>query len=205
MTTTIQAIPTEYNGVRYDSQLEARWAVFFEEVGIPYHVGTREAFAVFSARKGKQVIKHYTPDFVFEAPSHCVEVKGSMSSVTRSLLSHYCHYVNFNPKGILFLSNVPTPRPIQGQKRKYKSLWHPLIYSMAAPPGSNPGLRILCGQIICFLLGSKRRYATPSPLYNLGQVRRYLEEHEKHPVSTDTPAPDKVVDAYFKARQYDFR
>ena len=32
----IKAIETEYNGYRFRSRLEARWAVFFDELGIKY-------------------------------------------------------------------------------------------------------------------------------------------------------------------------
>ena len=32
----IQAIETRYNGYRFRSRLEARWAVFFDEMGIEY-------------------------------------------------------------------------------------------------------------------------------------------------------------------------
>lgn len=34
--TTIQAIQTHYNGYKFRSRLEARWAVFFDEMGIQY-------------------------------------------------------------------------------------------------------------------------------------------------------------------------
>ncbi len=36
MSETIKAIETEYNGYRFRSRLEARWAVFFDAVGIKY-------------------------------------------------------------------------------------------------------------------------------------------------------------------------
>ena len=36
MTTTIRAIETRYNGYRFRSRLEARWAVFFDTLGIRY-------------------------------------------------------------------------------------------------------------------------------------------------------------------------
>jgi hypothetical protein len=51
MTLPIKAIPTEFNGVRYRSQLEARWAAFFQMVGWDVHY---EPFA----------LDGYIPDFV---------------------------------------------------------------------------------------------------------------------------------------------
>lgn len=36
MTTPIKAIETVYGGYRFRSRLEARWAVFFNTLGIPF-------------------------------------------------------------------------------------------------------------------------------------------------------------------------
>ena len=36
MMNEIKAIETEYNGYRFRSRLEARWAVFFDAMGIKY-------------------------------------------------------------------------------------------------------------------------------------------------------------------------
>ncbi len=36
MTKPLKAIDTEYNGYRFRSRLEARWAVFFDTLGMPY-------------------------------------------------------------------------------------------------------------------------------------------------------------------------
>lgn len=36
MQTTIKAIPTKYKGVEFRSRLEARWAVFYDALGIKY-------------------------------------------------------------------------------------------------------------------------------------------------------------------------
>ena len=51
---TIKAIETEYKGYRFRSRLEARWAVFFETMGIPWDYET-EGFEVDGTR--------YLPDF----------------------------------------------------------------------------------------------------------------------------------------------
>ena len=51
----IQAKPTAYNGYLFRSKLEAKWAVFFDMLHIPY-VYEPEAFVCFD---GSQ----YTPDF----------------------------------------------------------------------------------------------------------------------------------------------
>ena len=39
--TTIKPIETVYNGYRFRSRLEARWAVFFDALGITYKIEKR--------------------------------------------------------------------------------------------------------------------------------------------------------------------
>jgi hypothetical protein len=64
---TIQAIPTVYNGVRYRSRLEARWAATFDLLKWPH------AYEPFD-------LNWYVPDFVllFEAGPVLVEVKPAL-------------------------------------------------------------------------------------------------------------------------------
>ena len=52
----IQAIETTYNGYRFRSRLEARWAVFFDAIGQEYEYEP-EGFELMSGR--------YLPDFCF--------------------------------------------------------------------------------------------------------------------------------------------
>lgn len=73
----IKAIETEYAGCRFRSRLEARWAVFFDVLGITweyepnaYHIG----FGGFS----------YLPDFWLPGTRTWVEVKGSEEAALAS-------------------------------------------------------------------------------------------------------------------------
>lgn len=50
----LKAIETQYNGYRFRSRLEARWAVFFDQLGLPY-VYEPEGFNLDGV--------HYLPDF----------------------------------------------------------------------------------------------------------------------------------------------
>lgn len=61
----IKAIETVYNGYRFRSRLEARWAVFFDEVGIKYEYEP-EGFNLSGGVK-------YLPDFYL--PAFCVYVE----------------------------------------------------------------------------------------------------------------------------------
>lgn len=63
----IQAIETSYNGYRFRSRLEARWAVFFDAMSEPY------AYEI-EGIKGEGL--HYLPDFWLSRYSSFVEVKG---------------------------------------------------------------------------------------------------------------------------------
>lgn len=81
MSKSIKPIETTYNGYRFRSRLEARWAVFFDTLGIVYEYEP-EGFELESG-------KRYLPDFLVrcyglgEATNKAfdlyVEVKGKMS------------------------------------------------------------------------------------------------------------------------------
>jgi hypothetical protein len=63
---TIAAIPTCYNGYRFRSRLEARWAVFFDRIGLGYEYEP-EGFQVGNVR--------YLPDFRVRDLMCYVEIK----------------------------------------------------------------------------------------------------------------------------------
>lgn len=70
----IQPIQTEYNGYKFRSRLEARWAVFFDEMGLKYqyeHEGYEIAPGVW-----------YLPDFRL---ADCwVEIKGDRGELNEA-------------------------------------------------------------------------------------------------------------------------
>lgn len=68
----IQAIETVYNGYRFRSRLEARWAVFFDALGIKYEY-EKEGFDLGEAG-------WYLPDFFIPSANLWVEIKGSNPS-----------------------------------------------------------------------------------------------------------------------------
>lgn len=63
----IKAIETIYNGYRFRSRLEARWAVFFDEIGIKYEY-EKEGYDL-----GK--LGWYLPDFWLPEYELFVEIK----------------------------------------------------------------------------------------------------------------------------------
>lgn len=66
----IKAIETVYKGYRFRSRLEARWAVFFDSVGIKY-IYEPEGFLFQDGTK-------YLPDFYLPESRQFFEVKGVM-------------------------------------------------------------------------------------------------------------------------------
>lgn len=76
---TLKAIPTIYRGVKYRSRLEARWAVFFDSLGIE-HLFEYEGYRLPSG--------YYLPDFYL--PGICygtfVEIKPFLPSEDEQVL-----------------------------------------------------------------------------------------------------------------------
>jgi len=67
MARDIEATPTIYKGVRFRSRLEARWAVFWDELGVKWEYEPQP----FKFSDGKQ----YTPDFWIVDLRLWVEIK----------------------------------------------------------------------------------------------------------------------------------
>lgn len=65
---SIQAIQTYYDGIKFRSRAEARWAVFFNTLGIQYHYEP-EGYSLPSGP--------YLPDFFLPAHDCFVEIKGA--------------------------------------------------------------------------------------------------------------------------------
>jgi len=84
-------LPTIYNGVKYRSRTEARWALFFDVAGIKFAY-EQEAFSLKSG--------NYLPDFtIFSYNSgenvFYAEVKGStFSSAEKTKCKHLCEATN---------------------------------------------------------------------------------------------------------------
>lgn len=67
MTTAIKAIETKYKGYRFRSRLEARWAVFFDTLGVKWEY-EKEGFELGAAGR-------YLPDFWLPKLEMWAEVK----------------------------------------------------------------------------------------------------------------------------------
>lgn len=77
---SITAIETRYRGYRFRSRLEARWAVFFDSLGIKWEYEP-QGYKVGAYKRA------YLPDFFLLATKTWVEVKGDCEAIDRWLLS----------------------------------------------------------------------------------------------------------------------
>lgn len=100
----IKAIETRYKGYRFRSRLEARWAVFFDELGIRWGYEV-EGYDLGDAG-------HYLPDFVITGSTHYdvyIEIKGKIPAPSEidkmeRLCENLCSY------GAIFFGDFDRPR-----------------------------------------------------------------------------------------------
>lgn len=112
---TIKAIETEYNGYKFRSRLEARWAVFFDAAGIEYEYEP----------EGQETAdgKKYLPDFYLPELDTHVEVKGKREGYEKEILK-LSQFIEWGGpiKQILILSDIPG-------KTEDGGIWHfPVLY-----------------------------------------------------------------------------
>lgn len=108
----IKAIETEYNGYRFRSRLEARWAVFFDAMGIKYEYEP-EGYEYWETEDSSL---RWLPDFRLpEENNLLVEVKGSDKALANDSerLALAVDYHNTPASdGLLILGNVPGPADV---------------------------------------------------------------------------------------------
>jgi hypothetical protein len=102
-------IETHYAGCRFRSRLEARWAVFFDCLGVKWDYEP-QGYLVGEKKRP------YLPDFWLPGLSVWVEVKGDMSGLDMSLLDDAVSHPGglptadpFGELGILVLGPIPEP------------------------------------------------------------------------------------------------
>ena len=102
--TEYKAIETIYNGYRFRSRLEARWAVFFDTAGIRYEYEP-EGFET----TGYEEFYRYLPDFYFPDWDIYGEVKPSLEKLEEDeeKLSAMIDWDGPMAKGLLILGQIP--------------------------------------------------------------------------------------------------
>ena len=96
---TIKPIETFYNGYRFRSRLEARWAVFFDTLGIRYQYEP-EGFVLSDGT-------YYLPDFYLPDFKFWVEVKGVMDEESKRKIDLFADSLNWKKSRLWILRDIP--------------------------------------------------------------------------------------------------
>jgi len=99
--TGIKAIETYYNGYRFRSRLEARWAFFFDAVGIRYDYEPEG----FRLKNGM----YYLPDFYLPDFKLWVEVKGVFDADSKIKVDLFAETLKWDSERIWILREIPNP------------------------------------------------------------------------------------------------
>lgn len=145
----IKAIETRYAGCRFRSRLEARWAVFFDRLNIPWEYEP-QGYVV-----GPQQVP-YLPDFWLPELSLWAEVKGSHDQLDRDFgtllaatdfgmgLPHTENSLLSSTGGILLLGPVPAVGDgfavVHSVLRHHKGVYREYLRFDAAGREHNPHL-----------------------------------------------------------------
>lgn len=110
----IKPIETRYKGYRFRSRLEARWAVFFDTLGIEWQYEPEG----YEKEGIEGNVLRYLPDFFFPKSNTYAEVKGSTDAL-RALSGFYEDFLDFGSPlphftdsrgslhGLVILGNIP--------------------------------------------------------------------------------------------------
>jgi hypothetical protein len=113
----IKAIQTEYNGIKFRSRLEARWAVFFDTANIRYEYEPEG----YETEEGQRYLPdYYLPDFDLY-----VEVKRDTEEGIREIVEKCEPAIQWGGaiKQILILSDIPKGESVDG------GIWHfPIMF-----------------------------------------------------------------------------
>ena len=207
----IKAIETFYKGYHFRSRLEARWAVFFDTLGIPWKYEVegfeREVEDYMDETTNEWVSKtmRYLPDFFLPnrwgGGGVYVEVKGDVDALKKNWYDHaqmhdyggilpdFSESLGKSSAGLLLLSDIPEAsyakiylHPIlQHQKGLVKS------YAFFSPAG----LSVVNDSALAEVLGVEPVYGLDHEEKNWGIDMRQVHTAKYYP---------KVVDAYAAAR-----
>lgn len=121
---TIKPIQTHYKGYHFRSRLEARWAVFFDALGLKWEYEP-EGFVLPSGRQ-------YLPDFRisgvdtnYDPYVFWIEVKGSaekMSTIEKEKIKEFQKAIRSGTEDLILVDGLPEKRLYSGGSFNYL-LW----------------------------------------------------------------------------------
>lgn len=101
----IKAIETVYNGYKFRSRLEARWAVLFDELGVVYEY-EKEGFNLGA-------LGYYLPDFYFPETRWFAEIKGNPDDKVGIEKANYFHeHPPEYAEGCIIFGNIEFPKKV---------------------------------------------------------------------------------------------
>ena len=178
--TQIKAIPTRYRGYHFRSRLEARWAVFFDVLGLEYQYEPQGFEVGFDGSP-------YLPDFLLVKENVWVEVKGDRNAFDLQLMVEAVDWGVGLPGtadsgctgtgGLLLLSDIPTAR----------NPWSPLLVH-------NKGVNVEYAQ---FALKRSIKYGEPPTV--IASLDRHDVRHGGYADATwgSVSAKDLLLDQVF--------
>jgi len=111
----IRAIETQYNGYRFRSRLEARWAVFFDTIGLKYEYEI-EGFEMDGIR--------YLPDFYIPSLDRWFEVKGkALNNYEMKKCEEFCSRKDNSSIKFSVLIGAPEVAKINGFAGIFEFVW----------------------------------------------------------------------------------
>lgn len=121
----IKAIETEYNGYRFRSRLEARWAVFFDAAGLKYQYEPDG----FEVKWSDAEIYRYLPDFYLPDFDVWVEIKPNKQKLLEdadkiTMCIDYGNTPISESNGLLILGQIPHYYPYSNENiPAFNLLW----------------------------------------------------------------------------------
>jgi hypothetical protein len=200
----IKAIETTYKGYRFRSRLEARWAVFFDTLGIPWKYENEGYQKEVDTVDGIKNFR-YLPDFFLPCRwgkgGMFVEVKGNKDGLKidwehnammhdwGSILPDFANSVGKSNAGLLLLTEVPEASP-------NKIYFHPVLQHNKGLIKSygffgRDGLSVIDDSPLAELLDVKPVYNLDSSGDDWGIDTKYVTADRHYP---------HVVKAYASAR-----
>ncbi|MBP7661589.1 MAG: hypothetical protein KA778_16395 [Burkholderiaceae bacterium] len=128
----MKAIETVYRGYRFRSRLEARWAVFFDELGLKWEYEP-EGFERSGWMEGNGTVR-WLPDFLLTETNTWIEVKGSNEQLIEDwerlaqlldfggVLPDFCESADRRADGTIPGLLLLGPIPLESQLT-----WHPMV------------------------------------------------------------------------------
>lgn len=101
--TTMRAIQTRYHGCHFRSRLEARWAVFFDSLGVPWEY---EPQGFEFPYPGGTTADRYLPDFWLPRQEVWIEIKGVYPTETEQDLLRLV-VASTEHDGFIFFGTMP--------------------------------------------------------------------------------------------------